>query len=264
VPGGDYGKDGRAARIRAGALPVLFVCLLAVAGVACGTKTSAFELTPETAGVQIVPITRTPVSTPGGAIASSLAGPVLTPTSAATGTPRAAATATGTPSTTATVSITAVAGALMLTPTPEFVYPTSTTSASMPADALTALNALRVSRGLKPFQLNGTLTASASAYAKLMADKSWFGCGCDPHTGPDGSQPDRRAVAAGYRGLFRGEALAAGQVSGPAAVSSWLSSPSHAFIILDSTAVEVGLGYAYNPSDPYHHYWVLETGIPSY
>jgi uncharacterized protein YkwD len=263
----DYGKRWRLRRA-ASFSNLLLLALLTAAAAGCGVPIAAYELTPtpdgRSGGLEVLPVSRN-LPAPGATVLSSL-GPGVT----ATATPAPQMTGTAAAAVvTATAAAVATAAAdstnsttATLSGTPALTVATSTTSAFLPADALKAVNDLRTSRGLKPFQLNATLTVAASAYAKLMADKSWFTCGCDPHTGPDGSQPDRRVSVGGYRGLFRGETLAAGQSSGAAVVSGWLASPSHAAIILDTTAVDVGVGYAFNPADPYRHYWVLETGIP--
>jgi uncharacterized protein YkwD len=267
VSGTGYGKQwvfGRADSFR-NLLVVGFLLTATTAG--CGVPIAAYELTPTPegkGGLEVLPVSRN-LPAPGATVLSSLGAALpgaATPTPQTTATPApAAATATAAAgATVAAISTGTVTADLSGTPAPTVA--TSTTSAFLPVDAFKAVNDLRSSRGLKPLQLNATLTVAASSYAKLMADKSWFTCGCDPHTGPDGSQPDRRVTSGGYRGLFRGETLAAGQNSGAAVVSGWLASPSHAAIILDPTAVDVGIGYAYNAADPYRYYWVLETGIP--
>jgi uncharacterized protein YkwD len=262
VSGSGYGKRRRSRPYYPLRWLLVPACLLTTLAAACGVPISASDLTstPQSqAGVEIVAGVR---GDPGPAVTavSSLGSGVsanLTSTPLASGAARAV-TVTVTPTALATETPTpSGAGSATVEPAA-----TSTTSVTLPVDALKALNDLRTSRGLKPLQLNASLTVAAASYAKLMADKSWFTCGCDPHTGPDGSQPDRRVSAGGYKGLFRGETLAAGQTSGAAVVGAWLTSPAHANIILDPTAVDVGLGYAYNPGDPYRHYWVLETGIP--
>jgi uncharacterized protein YkwD len=82
------------------------------------------------------------------------------------------------------------------------------------------------------------------------------------HTGPDGSSAESRLAAAGYRGRFKGEAIAAGQPSAEAVVTGWINSPGHRAILLEPTAVEIGIGYAFATGSSYGHYWVLNTGIP--
>jgi uncharacterized protein YkwD len=90
-----------------------------------------------------------------------------------------------------------------------------------------------------------------------MAERNFFA-----HDGLDGSTPASRLTASGYAGSFRGEALAAGQTSGQSTVLTWMNSPAHAAIVLDPTAVEVGIGYFYLPGSFYGHYWVLVVGTP--
>jgi uncharacterized protein YkwD len=103
---------------------------------------------------------------------------------------------------------------------------------------------------------------AAVAYAQKMAAANWFTCGCDFHTGPDGSQPEQRIAAAGYGGRFKGEAIAGGQGDPQGALNGWLASPAHASIVLDSSAVDIGIGYYYSPTAAYGHFWVLITGAP--
>jgi uncharacterized protein YkwD len=105
---------------------------------------------------------------------------------------------------------------------------------------------------------NARLAAEANAYAKLMADKNWFG-----HTGPDGSTPASRCAASGYSGQFRGEVLAAGQSSAQDAVNAWIASPGHLPILIDTLASDVGVGFFLMESDGFARpYWVMVTGIP--
>jgi uncharacterized protein YkwD len=125
------------------------------------------------------------------------------------------------------------------------------------AEAVRLVNELRAAEGKKALTVSGSLTATANAFARLMAESNQFG-----HLGPDGSTPQGRVTAGGYRGAFRGEALAAGQGTAAIVVETWRNSPAHAAILLDPTAVEVGLGYFLDPGDMYAHYWVFIVGAP--
>jgi uncharacterized protein YkwD len=125
------------------------------------------------------------------------------------------------------------------------------------ANGLPQLNLVRKNNGRSELRLNALLTAAANKYARFMAERNFFA-----HDGVDGSTPQGRVVAAGYSGDFKGEALAAGQTSVESAISTWMTSPSHAAILLDPAAVEVGIGYFYLGGSHYGHYWVLVTGIP--
>ena len=121
----------------------------------------------------------------------------------------------------------------------------------------TLVNATRTQAGLPALKVNGTLTSSANAYAKLMADRNFFS-----HDGIDGSSPQSRIKASGYAGRFKGEALAAGQSSPQSALNTWLNSPAHRDILMDRNAVEVGIGYYSKPGTTYTTYWVFVTGAP--
>jgi uncharacterized protein YkwD len=141
--------------------------------------------------------------------------------------------------------------------TAEQAVAASTPSTNPAATALKQINDYRVSQGRAPLVVSAALSASANAYAQVMAKNNYFS-----HTGPDGSIAETRIARAGYAGRFKGEALAAGQASADSAVRTWLSSASHAPILLDAAAVEVGIGYAFGPGTAYGHYWVFVTGVP--
>ncbi len=162
------------------------------------------------------------------------------------------ATTSAAPPTTPSPVVTPAATATAAPPTP-----TPVPVAALTDQALTILNDFRAESGLSPLRHSPTLAAAAGNYAAYMAQQHFFG-----HYGPDGSTPRSRVAAAGYGGLYWGEALAGGQSSARNVVFSWLNSPSHAAILLDPSAVDVGIGYAYNPGDVYRFYWVLNTGVP--
>jgi len=125
------------------------------------------------------------------------------------------------------------------------------------SDTLSGLNAARNQQGLPSLTPNASLSAAAAAYARSMAQGNFFG-----HFGPDGSSPRSRISAAGFAGLYKGEALSAGQASPSAALQALLASPSHAAILLEGTSVAAGVGYYYSPASYYKHYWVIMTGNP--
>lgn len=125
------------------------------------------------------------------------------------------------------------------------------------SDLLKAVNAYRAQNGRSALVFNASLTLAASNYARLLADRNYFS-----HDGPDGSTPESRIKAAGYRGSFRGETLGAGHASAQSTLSVWQSSPAHSRILLDVQAVEVGIGYYFSPNGYYGNYWVLVTGSP--
>jgi uncharacterized protein YkwD len=158
---------------------------------------------------------------------------------------------TATPAVEATLEATPAAAAVATAP------PAPVTSESFTQEFVGLLNALRSGRGLGSLGVNGTMTSAANAYAAYMGSANFFG-----HSGLDGSSPRSRLTAAGYRGSYKGEALSAGQTTPQAALNTLLASPPHAAILLEPTAVELGVGYAYQAGSTYGHYWVVITGVP--
>jgi uncharacterized protein YkwD len=122
---------------------------------------------------------------------------------------------------------------------------------------LSLLNGVRTGQGMGALSSNSALSAAATNYAAYMGSANFFG-----HFGPDGSSPRSRIAAAGYGGGYKGEALSAGQPSPQAALNALLASPPHAAILLDPTAIQVGIGYAYQAGSTYTYYWVVVTAVP--
>ena len=284
-PGGRYGR-------KAVLWPLLLSTLL-FGAVACGVPLSPAEMTATAVnGGNLVTATPeqhvlassvlasialdTPAGGPPAALATGTPAPgapapanattapaTPTPSNPAPGTttPRPATTGTpGTPAPPVTPSPTPTA-----TGTPPVVLSSSGSSAPQsslalgdPASqALKLVNDRRGARGLAPLRMSGALTVDAAGYAKYLGDQNYFA-----HDGLDGSSPSSRATKAGYSGRFKGEALAAGQSSADGALNTWLGSPAHAAIVLDASAVDVGIGYYSKPGSSYTYYWVLVTGVP--
>jgi uncharacterized protein YkwD len=161
--------------------------------------------------------------------------------------------ATPTPQATATPTATS-------TPQPALTLQSQAAAAqpeNYTAEVLASLNAVRTQQGLPALMPNPALAAAAASYARYMAEARFFG-----HFGPDGSSPRSRIAAAGFTGIYKGEALTAGHPSPNGALQALLASPPHAAILLDRTAVAVGVGYYYLPGSPHQDYWVVVTGNP--
>jgi uncharacterized protein YkwD len=124
------------------------------------------------------------------------------------------------------------------------------------AQVVALVNEQRSAVGLPPLVVNDTLTDEAQQYADYMADANFFS-----HYGPDGSNVQSRAEAAGYTTwTFLGENLAAGQDTPDRVVKAWMNSPTHRDNILSPDAAEVGVGHVYASGTRYGNYWALELG----
>ena len=109
------------------------------------------------------------------------------------------------------------------------------------AAVLCLLNAEREAQGLRPLLEDGRLHAAALAHARDMAKRNYFA-----HRSPDGTSPQQRAEAAGYRArTVGGENLAWGsrEAATPSvAVRGWMESPGHRKLLLDPRFVAIGIG----------------------
>jgi uncharacterized protein YkwD len=106
------------------------------------------------------------------------------------------------------------------------------------AEMLERVNAIRRKEGLPPLVLNPLLGRVAQQHAEDMLARSYSG-----HWTPEGLDPSRRALAAGYASGI-GENIVEQRFSAGAALEAWLSSPGHRRNILDPSCREMGLGLA--------------------
>jgi LysM repeat protein len=132
---------------------------------------------------------------------------------------------------------------------------TTNVNASDTQAILTLVNQARASNGLSPLQVDTCLQNAANAHATDMANSNYFS-----HTGLNGSSPTSRANAAGYSGGV-GENIAAGNGSAQTTFDQWMSSSGHRSNILNASYQTIGIGYAYNASSTYGHYWVQVFGL---
>ncbi len=107
----------------------------------------------------------------------------------------------------------------------------------------------------KPLAMHPKLRTSARLHSKDMADKNYFS-----HTGLDGTSPFDRMKAAGYSGTTMGENIAAGYGTAKQTVQQWMDSPGHCENIMNPAYTHLGVGYAYNASSTYKHYWTQNFG----
>lgn len=136
---------------------------------------------------------------------------------------------------------------------------------AMADQVLTLVNAERAKVGCAPLQLNEQLTVAAYNHSKDMALNNFFS-----HTGSAGTTLSQRVAAAGYKGSYVGENIAAGYSTPEAVMNGWMNSEGHRRNILNCTYVDIGVGYVYQPDDaplagaswPYYRYWTQVFGAP--
>lgn len=122
-------------------------------------------------------------------------------------------------------------------------------------EMLRLVNIERAKVGAAPLVENTSLTCAAREFAKDVAINDVLS-----HTGTDGSLPDDRVVREGYTGELKGEVLTLRRIAPAVAVNAWMNSPGHRAILLDPTANEAGMGYAYCSTSIFHSGWVIDTG----
>ena len=120
-----------------------------------------------------------------------------------------------------------------------------------PNGAVSALNAYRVSKGLKPVRLDPTLTAMADAQAKAMAAGNVLS-----HE-VAGAFPARLAQA-GIDTWKAAENLGGGYMSLAEAFAGWRESPAHNANLLLAEGTRFGIAIAKNPDTQYGVYWAME------
>lgn len=114
-----------------------------------------------------------------------------------------------------------------------------------------ALNNFRVANGLEPLVYSARLEAAANAHARDLYERGYFA-----HINPDGENPGKRAVQAGFCHEYVGENIAAGQKSVQAAQIAWENSPSHRENMLQPAYKMVGMGFYQDPTG--RMYWAQE------
>lgn len=108
-------------------------------------------------------------------------------------------------------------------------------------DVIAAINEVRASQGLAALEVDPILMSVA------QAQNEWrLAAGATTHTGPDGSTPKERAIAAGYGGgatVFISEIIVDGtDLSVAGAIDWWMGSTIHRNTILSPNYVHIGAG----------------------
>ena len=108
------------------------------------------------------------------------------------------------------------------------------------------INEARSDHGLGALRSTGTLEKAAAAHSRDMVRRDFFA-----HDSPTGSTPQQRIDRAGYfdgaSSWALGETIAwgsGGRATPASIVRSWLGSPGHRAILLDSRYHDLGVGIA--------------------
>jgi uncharacterized protein YkwD len=115
----------------------------------------------------------------------------------------------------------------------------------------TALNNFRINNGLEPLIYSERLEIAADAHVRDLYERGFFA-----HINPDGANPGKRALQAGFCHEYVGENIAAGQKSVQAAQNAWENSPSHRENMLQPAYRYAGVGFYQDPSG--RLYWAQE------
>ena len=108
---------------------------------------------------------------------------------------------------------------------------------------------------LPPLKADAQLTAAARAQSVGMALNGYFA----HRSAVDGSLPDARIRASGYRPVSDAENIAAGQPTPESVVSAWLKSAGHCPNIMGDYD-DIGVAYARQDGGPYGDYWTQVFG----
>jgi uncharacterized protein YkwD len=103
--------------------------------------------------------------------------------------------------------------------------------------------------------MQSQLQAAARKHSKDMAENNYFS-----HTNLAGQSPFDRMRAEGYTGTTMGENIAAGNATALQTVTQWMNSDGHCAKIMNRSFTQLGVGYWYNASSRYRHYWTQNFG----
>lgn len=116
------------------------------------------------------------------------------------------------------------------------------------------INGARSQSGLPALAINSQLAAAAQGHSTDMA------CfGLLSHTGSNGSTPYQRVSEVGYSGTYISEIIYAGGYP-QNAFDWWMNDQIHRNAILDPSASEMGVGYAYVSDSAYGGYITVDFG----
>ena len=97
-------------------------------------------------------------------------------------------------------------------------------------------NDKRVAAGLNALSINESLSSAARAKGQDMLDKDYWA-----HIAPDGTEPWKFFIDAGYKYKYAGENLARDFSNPSSAIEAWMASPTHRDNVLSDRYNEVGI-----------------------
>lgn len=97
-------------------------------------------------------------------------------------------------------------------------------------------NDKRVAAGLNSLSINESLSSAARAKGQDMLDKDYWA-----HIAPDGTEPWKFFIDAGYKYKYAGENLARDFSNPSSAIEAWMASPTHRDNVLSDRYNEVGI-----------------------
>ena len=144
---------------------------------------------------------------------------------------------------------------------------TVTTREELVLEVIRLTNLERQRAGLSSLARSSLLEQAAQAHVQDMDNRnSYLG-----HTGSNGSSPQNRIQAVGYKmawvregSQLRGirlENAAHGQMSAADVVQSWMNSSGHRAAIMDAATKEIGVGFKYD-AETGRTYWIQKFGNP--
>jgi uncharacterized protein YkwD len=118
------------------------------------------------------------------------------------------------------------------------------------------INDIRAEHGLSRLYLSDTLSASSEHFVQQMGHHDWFA-----HYAPDGTSWADNQRNHGYdENTWRGQIIGAVRSTPEGIVDAWMNSDSHRAVILDPSAVVMGVGHTYYADSSYSHYWTIDFG----
>ncbi len=118
---------------------------------------------------------------------------------------------------------------------------------------LSLINDARRAVGIPALTVQSQLTTAAQSHSRDMACNNFLA-----HNSSDGSWIDARLRAAGYAYNYFLEIIAIGTPEN--AMSQWQADAAHWDAVMDSSATEVGIGYAYNAQSDFGGYFTVDLG----